>query len=154
MGLANAVGPGKPDGRGNGGHVDQGRLMTDLEMMQGTWREVFHQRDGGTERFDEEHGWQPVTVIHEQTFTVTIADGSVVLVGTFELFDTQTPTAIDWHDVSGPYASDHLIQAIYEVTETSFVFCAAYNGGTRPTALRAGLGQVLRRMERVSDAEV
>lgn len=123
-------------------------MKSDLELMQGTWREVSHERDGGA-RFEDEQGWQPVTVIEGQTFTVTVADGSVVLVGTFELFEAQAPRAIDWHDVSGPYASDHLIRAIYEVTAQTFVFCAAYNGDARPTAFRAGPGQVLRRMERV-----
>ena len=122
---------------------------TDFELMQGKWREVSHERDGEA-HFEEEQGWQPVTRIHGNAFEVTISDGSVVLVGTFELFESQTPKAIDWHDVSGPYASDHLIRAIYEVTETSFVFCAAYNGGDRPTQLKSAPGLVVRRMERVS----
>ena len=124
-------------------------MPSDLELMQGTWRELFHERDG-VAQFEQEHGWQPVTRIQGHTFSVTIADGSVVLVGTFELFADQRPRAIDWHDVSGPYASDHVIPAIYEVTETSLAFCAAYNGGDRPKQLRSGPGLVLRRMERVA----
>jgi uncharacterized protein (TIGR03067 family) len=122
-------------------------MKTDLEVMQGRWREVLRERDGVVDSSDGEQGWQPVTEIHEKTFTVTISDGSVVLVGTFELFDTRTPRAIDWHDVSGPYASDHLIPAIYEITESSFVFCASYEGA-RPTEFRTRPGQVMRRMER------
>jgi uncharacterized protein (TIGR03067 family) len=125
-------------------------MKSDLEMMQGTWRELRRERDGVVDPPDGEHGWQPITEIREDNFTVTIADGTVVLVGTFELFDTETPRAVDWRDVSGPYASDHLIRAIYEVTDTSFMFCAAYEGGDRPRAFRTERGQVLRHMERVS----
>jgi uncharacterized protein (TIGR03067 family) len=121
-------------------------MKTDLEMLQGEWREVHRERDGVVDPSDGEEGWQPVTLIRDRTFTVTIADGSVVLVGTFELFEER---AIDWHDVSGPYASEHVIRAVYELSGDSFAFCAAYEGGPRPRAFGSGPGLVVRRMERV-----
>jgi uncharacterized protein (TIGR03067 family) len=123
-------------------------MKTDLELLQGRWRQVHYERDGVTSPGDGEQGWQPVTEIRGQTFTVTIADGSVVLEGAFKLFAEQLPKAIDWLDESGSYASDHPILAIYELTEHSFAFCAAYDGAARPTAFKTEQGQVLRRMER------
>jgi uncharacterized protein (TIGR03067 family) len=103
------------------------------------------------EPVDDEDGWQPVTEIKGNRFSVTISDGTVVLEGSFKLLDGQSPKAIDWIDESGPYAVDHPISAIYEVTESSFTFCAAYDGAARPQRLRTERGQVLRRMERFRD---
>ena len=124
-------------------------MTSDLEAMQGRWQQVYYERDGVVEPSDEEAGWRPITEISGHDFTVTIADGSVVLVGVFALFDTVTPRAVDWTDVSGSYACDHTIPAIYEVTASTFAFCAGYDGQGRPTEFRTGPGQVLRRMKRL-----
>ena len=123
-------------------------MKTDLEMLQGRWRQTHYERDGVANPSDGEQGWQPITEIREQTFTVSISDGSVVLEGVFALFAAEIPKAIDWIDRSGSYASDHPILAIYELTERTFVFCAAHDGAARPTAFKTERGQVLRRMER------
>lgn len=124
-------------------------MTNDLETLQGRWQQVYYERDGVVEPSDDEAGWQPITEISGRNFTVTIADGSVVLAGVFAIFDTVTPKAVDWTDVSGPYACDHTIPAIYEVTASTFAFCAAYDGQSRPMEFRTGPGQVLRRMKRL-----
>jgi uncharacterized protein (TIGR03067 family) len=124
-------------------------MTTDLVALQGRWQQVHYERDGVVEPVDEEAGWQPITEFSGTNFTVTVADGSVVLEGVFELHETQQPKAVDWIDRSGPYASDAPIAAIYELGEATFVFCAAYDGAPRPTQFKTGPGQVLRRMKRL-----
>ena len=113
-------------------------MQDDMEKLQGKWRQVHYERDGIIEPTDEEEGWQPVTEIVGDRFSVTIADGSVVLEGRFEVGAERTPKEIDWLDESGSYASEHPILAVYQVTETTLTFCAAYEGGARPTALKSG----------------
>jgi uncharacterized protein (TIGR03067 family) len=125
--------------------------MDDAELakLQGTWHQVHYERDGVVEPTDEEAGWRPMTEIVGERFIVTIADGTVVLEGAFMIDATREPKTIDWLDESGPYASEHRILAVYELTDTSFAFCAAYDGAARPTSFETGPGLVLRRMERV-----
>jgi uncharacterized protein (TIGR03067 family) len=129
--------------------MDRVKDDADLTKLQGTWQQVHYERDGVVQPVDEEQGWSPVTLIAGNRFSVTIADGSVLLEGTFSHLEAQDPKAIDWLDESGPYASDHPILAIYEVTATSFAFCAAYDGAARPSRFATGPGQVLRRMKRI-----
>ena len=124
-------------------------MPDDLAKLQGKWLQVWYERDGVAQPIDEEAGWKPVTEIIGDRFIVSIADGSVVLEGVFKLDDTLQPKTIDWLDGAGPYASDHPILAIYELTDTSFAFCAAYDGAARPTTFETGPRRVLRRMQRV-----
>jgi uncharacterized protein (TIGR03067 family) len=121
----------------------------ELAKLQGTWQQVHYERDGVVEPVDDEEGWRPVTTLTGDRFSVTIADGSVVLEGRFTISANQDLKAIDWLDESGPYASDHPILAIYEVTDTRFAFCAAYDGAPRPSNFATRPGLVLRRMKRI-----
>lgn len=124
-------------------------MRSDIEALQGRWQQVGYERDGVTEPIDEEEGWNPIAEIREHNFSVSIADGHVALEGVFEINEHAQPKTIDWFDKSGPYATEHPILAIYELTETSFVFCAAYDGKARPTEFKTSEGQVLRRMKRL-----
>ena len=123
----------------------------DLALLQGRWIQVSYERDGILEPVDVEKGWQPITEISGNNFTVTISDGSTVLNGTFALGSAQGLKTIDWQDTSGSYASTNLILAIYTLTATSFVFCAAYDGVEYPIEFKTKPGLVLRRMERMRD---
>lgn len=124
-------------------------MKDDLEKLQGKWQQVLYERDGIVEPADEEEGWRPLTEIVGNRFSVTIEDGSVILEGVFNIIEGQKPEAIDWLDETGPYASDHPILAVYEVSDEHFVFCAAYDGARRPTEFKTGPGQVLRRFKRI-----
>lgn len=124
-------------------------VKTDHALLQGRWLQVSYERDGIEDPHDQEAGWRPLTIISGNSFTVIIADGSTVLEGEFSLDPNQSPKTIDWLDKAGSYASDHKILAIYELTATHFVFCAAYDGHPRPTEFKTGPGQVLRRMQRL-----
>jgi uncharacterized protein (TIGR03067 family) len=121
----------------------------DLALLQGRWLQIGYERDGIENLCDEEDGWQPLTIIAGNSFTVVISDGSTVLTGEFSIESNQKPKAIDWTDRAGSYASDHKILAIYELNATHFVFCAAYDGAPRPVEFKTNVGQVLRRMRRV-----
>lgn len=124
-------------------------MQEDMKMMQGRWLQIGYERDGVEEPVDNEQGWQPETEISGNTFTVRIVDGGIILGGVFKLDSTKTPKTIDWIDTSGSYASDKPILAIYELSATSFIFCAAYDGAERPTEFKTKPGQVLRRMKRL-----
>src|SRR4051812_34557053 len=100
-------------------------MNEDLDLLQGRWLQVGYERDGALQPVDEELNWQPQTEISGENFKVTIADGSVILGGVFKLFPAQSPKQVDWTDTYGSYASDKVIPAIYELTKTSFIFCAA-----------------------------
>lgn len=128
-------------------------VQNDNKLLQGLWKQIGYERDGVVEPIDNEKGWQPQTKISGNTFTVTIADGSTILRGVFKLDSTRTPKAIDWTDKSGSYARDKTIKAIYTLTSTDFVFCAAYEGAARPTQFTTKPGEVLRRMKRLSGEE-
>jgi uncharacterized protein (TIGR03067 family) len=123
--------------------------MEDLDLLQGRWLQVGYERDGVVEPIDGERNWQPQTEISGEKFTVTLSDGSVILGGVFKLFPLRSPKGVDWTDTHGSYASDQMIPAIYELTATSFIFCAAYDGAARPTEFSTQPGQVLRKMRRL-----
>ena len=126
-------------------------IKSDIDLLQGHWAEFYYERDGIINPVDVESGWHPQTHISGLNFTVKIADGSTILVGDFVLDETRQPKEITWRDTSGSYACDHLIKAIYSLTETEFVFCASYDDGALPPAeFKTKSGQVLRRMRRVS----
>ncbi len=93
----------------------------DIALLQGNWLQFGYERDGIVEPVDTEHGWQPLTKISGTNFTVTIEDGTTILIGKFTLDQTQDPKVIDWIDKGGSYASEHTIHAIYTLTETEFI---------------------------------
>jgi uncharacterized protein (TIGR03067 family) len=120
--------------------------MTDLERLQGTWKQVGYERDGVPEPLDEV-GWQPRTTFDRENFVVELADGSAYIKGSFTLDPTRVPKTMDILDTFGPEAGQTLL-AIYALEEDRFMFCAAYPGSERPTEFRTRPGQVMRVMVR------
>ena len=112
--------------------------MSDLDRLQGSWR----QTEG-----DDDYGAGLCTFAGDR-FTVRDHDGAVMLEGTFVLDEGATPRQVDWTDATGPDAGT-VLPAIYELTDTTLVFVAANADMPRPTAFRAGDGEVLRRFVRI-----
>lgn len=119
--------------------------MTDRDRLQGLWRQVRCEIEGRPGA--DEYG-AALTTFEGERFTVRDDDGTVVLEGTFVIDEHTRPRSIDWHDTIGADAG-HTLRAIYELSETSFVFVAAFAGMPRPQAFQAGAGQVLRAFVRV-----
>ncbi|HET9990850.1 MAG TPA: TIGR03067 domain-containing protein [Kofleriaceae bacterium] len=125
--------------------------MSDLDRLQGRWRQIASSIDGGAESVapaGDEFAGDLVTVFERDAFRVLDAAGAVVLAGRFVL--DEAAHAIDWIDAFGPDAGVPL-PAIYELTATTFAFAAADAGMPRPTRLAAAPGVTLRRFVRVSD---
>jgi uncharacterized protein (TIGR03067 family) len=87
----------------------------------------------------------------DDTFVVTLADGSIVIKGFFKLDPTRVPKTIDWTDTFGEDAGKTFL-AIYSLEGDQLVFCAADDAQERPTEFRTGPGQVLRVSQRLGSA--
>jgi uncharacterized protein (TIGR03067 family) len=117
--------------------------MTDeMRKFQGTWRQVACDADGAGEPPDE-RGWEPRTTITGDRFVVALADGRVVIEGTYALDPATEPKAVDWTDTVGADAGK-TFPAIYSLEGDRLTFCAADDGQPRPTAFKAGPGWVVR----------
>lgn len=127
-------------------------MTNELQKFQGTWTQIAYERDGVVEPPDEQ-GWEPRVTFTGDAFVVTLADGSVPIAGTFQLDPNQDPKTVDWSDTIGDDAGKTLL-AIYALEGHRLVFCAAYPGQPRPTAFGTQPGQVLRRFERATPADV
>jgi uncharacterized protein (TIGR03067 family) len=116
--------------------------MDDIDRLQGIWKQVACERDG-LPVSAEELAQGPRTHFMGDTFVVTLADGSVLIRGTFKLDPTQNPKWVDWTDTFGADAGK-TFPAIYSLDGDRFVFCAADDGQERPTEFRTRPRQVLR----------
>jgi len=121
-------------------------ITEEIKKFQGTWKQIACERDGVADSVDE-FGWEPKSTFTDDTFIVTLADGSIVIKGTFKLDPTREPKAIDWTDTFGVDAGKTFL-AIYSLEGDQLVFCAADEGQERPTEFRTRLGQVLRVCQR------
>jgi hypothetical protein len=106
----------------------------DPAKLHGTWQQVHYERDGVVQPLDEKTGWQPMTTIAGDRFSVTIGDGSVVLEGTFRLWP-----ACQHFSTSAP--SDDKPQDVRTLAANRFgpaagMRCAHYSS-TRSSASRA-----------------
>jgi uncharacterized protein (TIGR03067 family) len=123
-------------------------ITDEMKKLQGTWKQIAHERDGVKEPLDDELGWEPRVTFTDDKYVVTVADGSIPIQGTYKLDPTKDPKTIDWTDTIGEDAGKTLL-AIYYLDADRFVFCAAYPGQERPTEFRTRPGQVLRVSQRV-----
>jgi uncharacterized protein (TIGR03067 family) len=122
--------------------------VSDLELLQGRWRQVASSIDGGAESAasaGDEFAGALVTIFERDTFRVVDASGAEVLAGRFVL--DEAAHGVDWIDAFGPDAGKPLL-AIYELTATTFAFAAADAGMPRPTRLAPAPGVTLRRCVR------
>ena len=127
-------------------------MKDETEKFQGTWKQVAYERDGVTEPQDDEQGWQPYTTFVDNTFVVTIADGSTPIKGTFAVDPTKEPKAIDYTDTFGADAGK-TFPAIYYFEADRLVFCAANSDQKRPTTFKTKRGEVLRVFVRVREPD-
>ena len=121
--------------------------MNDVELFQGTWKQIAYERDGVKEPPDE-LGWEPRVTFSGNTFVVTLADGSVPIKGAFKLDSTQQPKSMDLTDTFGADAGKTFL-AIYSLEGDRLVFCAADEGQDRPSSFETIPGHVLRVNQRV-----
>jgi uncharacterized protein (TIGR03067 family) len=121
--------------------------VDDLDALQGEWRQVGYERNGVKEPLDE-LDWHPRVTFVDSTFTVTLADGSISIKGTFKLDATQSPKHIEFTDIWGRDAGKTFL-GIYTLLQDRFVFCASEPGLERPQAFTTQVGQVLRINERI-----
>lgn len=121
-------------------------LKEELRKFRGVWKQISYERDGIKEPLDEQ-GWCPTTTFTDTEFTVTLADGSVPLKGSYTINPSRYPKTVNWTDTIGEDAGKTLL-AIYFFEEDRLCFCAAYPGLKRPTAFRTRPGQVMRTFRR------
>jgi uncharacterized protein (TIGR03067 family) len=122
--------------------------VSDLELLQGRWRQVASSIDGGAESAapaGDEFAGALVTIFERDTFRVLDASGTILLSGRFVL--DEATHGVDWIDSFGPDAGKPLL-AIYELTTTTFAFAAADADMPRPTRLAPAPGVTLRRCVR------
>ena len=123
-------------------------IAEELARFEGTWRQVSCEADGVTDPPDE-FGSAPITTFAGNTYVVTLADGTIVLVGTFTLDPAQRPKAVDWTDTCGT-DKEKTFPAIYAFEGNHLIFCAADEGMERPKEFRTRVGDTLRVHERLA----
>jgi len=122
-------------------------IAEEIKKLQGTWKQIACEKDGLPDAVDE-LGWEPTSTFVDDTYVVTLADGTIAIKGTFKLDPTQVPKTIDWTDTFGEDAGKTFL-AIYSLEGDRLIFCAADEGQERPTEFRTGPGQVLRVNQRM-----
>ena len=120
----------------------------DLARLQGVWEQLWLEEDGVRDPPDSHGAPGARTVIAGTTFTVTTAEGAVLLRGRFELEAGHDPKAITWIDAIGADAGKRL-PASYILDGDRFVFIAADEGVRRPTVFRTRPGLTMRAFVRV-----
>lgn len=123
-------------------------IQKEIELFQGTWKQIGYERDGVVEPIDDEKDWQPITTFKGTTFEVRIADGSTPIRGTFRVDPTLNPKAVDYTDTHGQDAG-LTFPAIYRFEGDRLIFCAADQGQSRPTEFKTRPGWVLRTHQRI-----
>ena len=121
---------------------------SDLEAIQGEWKQVALEVDGISNPPDELSAQGAITTFKGGQFGVRNAAGVLLLEGTFTLDSSVTPKAIDYVDSTGPDKGKRL-PAIYKLEDDSFTFVAASEGDPRPTEFRTVLGQTMRTFVRL-----
>ena len=112
-------------------------------MLQGTWEQVSFEEDGVLNPPDAHGALGAKAGIIDNRFSVTTAEGQVLLEGTFELDAGTEPRSITWIDAIGPDAGKRL-PASYILDDARFVFIAADEGAARPTEFRTTPGLTMR----------
>ncbi|MCU0786172.1 MAG: DUF1080 domain-containing protein [Verrucomicrobia bacterium] len=103
--------------------------LTDLKLMQGTWRAESLVRDGQAIPKSDLSGMR-VRVEGNRFFIEGDAEASE---GTFELVEGTSPKAMNVTTTGGDLA-----RAIYEVAEDTLKVCYAADGGSRPSEFKSG----------------
>jgi uncharacterized protein (TIGR03067 family) len=123
--------------------------VSDLDRLQGRWRQIASSIDGGAETtapLGDDFAGDLVTLFERDTFRVVDAGGAVLLAGRFVL--DEAAHAVDWIDSIGADAGV-VLPARYELTATTLAFAAADAGATRPAQVAPAPGVTLRRFVRL-----
>jgi uncharacterized protein (TIGR03067 family) len=136
------------NGRNHSTHsTSRSATMSDMELFQGTWKQIAYERDGVKEPLDES-GWDPQVTFSGNMFVVKLADGSIPIKGTMTLDPSLQPKVMDLTDTFGADAGKTFL-AIYSLEGDRLVFCAADEGQDRPSSFETIPGHVLRVNQRV-----
>lgn len=127
-----------------------GRMVSDLQLLQGHWRQVAFQDNGLVDAPDAHGAPDAVTTISGQSFHVAVPGEAPLIDGRFQLDETLHPRCIDWIDSIGEDAGKR-IPAIYELGENSFRFAAADPGMARPKDFSGGQGITIRTFTRLDE---
>jgi uncharacterized protein (TIGR03067 family) len=110
--------------------------VTDLEALQGTWKQIAFDVDGSLLAYDA----VGITCTFTGTrFVVHASLGEILLYGSFRLNPSADPKEVDWIDDCGPDAGK-VLPAVYRLDGGRFVFVAADEGKPRPLNFEAGPG--------------
>lgn len=123
-------------------------MTTDLEMLQGEWRQVRFEENGEIDPPDSHGAPDAVLTIAGTSFHVAVPCGETLVEGSFVLHPSTLPKGIDWIDSMGKDAGQTL-PAVYALTSDSFVFTAADPGMARPQDFSRGDGITMRAFVRV-----
>ena len=117
------------------------------EMLNGSWVQVYSNEDG-IDNPEEEKGLGSITTFRDGEFIVYSTAREIVLKGEYRVRSDAIPPEIDWIDSIGVDVGK-MFQSIYELTNDSFVFCAADEGMARPRALTPQKGHTIRKFSRL-----
>ena len=122
--------------------------FSDLQKLQGSWRQVRFEENGIVDPPDTHSAPDAILTIDGHRFHVGVPGQETILEGNFAMDAQSFPKAITWIDAIGEDAGKPL-PAIYELSETCFTFIAADEGMPRPTDFQGGKGLTLRSLMRV-----
>lgn len=122
-------------------------MNDDLAALQGIWKQVAVEVDGVANPPGEFNAPGTLCAITGTHFAVHAPGGTLLLEGDFTLDEATSPRRVTWIDSMGPDTGKRL-PAIYELNGDDFVFNAADEGASWPTAFRTTQGQTMRRFVR------
>ena len=123
-------------------------MVTDLEILQGKWRQVSFAENGLIDPHDSHGAVGAVMTVSGSSFDVAIPGGTTIVKGNFVLNASANPKTIDWIDSMGEDAGE-ILPAIYKLSSNSFEFAAADAGMKRPRDFTGGQGITVRAFVRV-----
>jgi len=123
-------------------------MSTDLNMLQGQWRQVRFEENGLLDPPDSHGAPGAILTISGTRFHVAVPGGETLLEGSLVLHSSTLPKGIDWIDSMGEDAGQTL-PAVYALTSDSFVFAAADADMARPRDFSGGGGITIRAFVRV-----
>ncbi len=121
--------------------------MPDLKALQGAWRIVALEMDGGNMPSGDAS-----IIVKDSRFTTTAMGGEYS--GALEVDETTSPKSFNLRFQAGPEAGN-TSYGIYELSGDTWKICLTLRGGTRPKtfATTAGSGLALETLHRVDAAK-
>lgn len=117
--------------------------MTDLDLLQGRWRQVRFEENGEVDPPDSHGAPDAILTIAGTSFHVAVPGEEPLVEGNLVLHSLTSPKGIDWIDSMGADAG-LVLPAVYNLTDDSFAFAAADHGMERPRDFTGGNGITIR----------